>query len=385
MATSGTSERIRILRVITRLNVGGPTFHVRILHDGLPRDRFEERLLAGRPAEGETEPDFVGDLAPVRIASLGREIAWSEDRRALAAIRREIKDFRPHLVHTHHGKAGLLGRFAARSEGVPTVHTYHGHTFHGYFSGIRGRLVTAAERFLARRTDAIIAQSPSQRDDLVRVLGAATAGRIAIIPPAVDFDRLDRGRAAVAPRPSGRPPTVAFIGRIVPVKRAEVVVAAVRAAANRRAERVKLLVAGSGSVADLAPFDRAVASVADRVDVERLGQVDDVAAVLDRADVLVLASANEGTPLVLIEALARGVPVVSSDVGGVRDLVGDWPLARVVNGDAAALGAAIAGFLGAPPADALRASVAAAVRIRHAPERLCRDVAALYDGLLGRR
>ena len=178
-------ERLRVLRIIARMNVGGPALQVTGLIDGMDPERFDHRVLTGHV--GPDEADYLLLRAPqaavAYVDGLGRSVRPGADLRALRTLTREIRDFRPHIVHTHTAKAGVLGRLAARACGVPAVvHTFHGHLLHGYFAPAVTRGVVLTERALARRSTRLVAVGAQVRDDLL----AARIGRpeqYVVVPP----------------------------------------------------------------------------------------------------------------------------------------------------------------------------------------------------------
>src|SRR5215218_2637371 len=163
-------EKLRVLRAITRLNIGGPAIHAILLTRGLQNERFSSVLVTGLegPHEGSMR-DFAAKhgVQPRVLRELGREVSPVNDLKATLAMYRLIKSSRPHIVHTHMAKAGTAGRIAARLAGVPiVVHTFHGHTFHSYFGPLKTRLFLEIERTLARATDRIVAVNERQRGEI---------------------------------------------------------------------------------------------------------------------------------------------------------------------------------------------------------------------------
>ena len=312
--------RLRVMRVIARMNVGGPAVQVSGLMRHLPQDEFDQRLYTGWCAEDEA--DFLDTQAPdveaSRIEGLGRAIRPGDDARAFARLVAEIRRFRPHIVHTHTAKAGILGRTAARVAGVgsATVHTFHGHLLHGYFSPLKTRGVITLEATLARRTDRLVAVGPQVRDDLLAA-GIGAQGQFAIIPPGLELpDGLPRSEAREGLGVPGDTPVISFIGRLAPIKRPDRFVEVARLLHETRPD-VRFLVAGDGSEAS---FLRAAA---DTLPITVLGWRDDVHNVLAASDAVMLTSDNEGTPLSLIQAALAGLPVIAADVGSVPDVVVD--------------------------------------------------------------
>ncbi|MFB9840081.1 glycosyltransferase, partial [Actinoallomurus acaciae] len=185
----GTGERIRVMRIIARMNVGGPALQASVLMRGLDQELFDQRLYTGTVEPGEA--DYLDlrarDVAPHRVATLGRSIRPTDDARAVASLVAEMRRFRPHIVHTHTAKAGLLGRTAAVLARVPTrVHTYHGHLLYGYFSPAKTKMVVHSERMSARLCDRLIAVGTRVRDELVAA-GIGRAEQYAVVPPGTEL------------------------------------------------------------------------------------------------------------------------------------------------------------------------------------------------------
>ena len=176
---------LRVMRIIARMNVGGPALQAVTLMRGLPADQFEQRLYTG--FVGPDEADYIDLRAPGltvhRLPTLGRHIGLADDARALVALTAEMRCFRPHIVHTHTAKAGTLGRVAAILARAPgRVHTFHGHLLHGYFGPHTSRLIVGAESALARRTDRLVAVGTQVRDDLLGA-GIGQPGQYTVVPP----------------------------------------------------------------------------------------------------------------------------------------------------------------------------------------------------------
>ncbi len=393
----------RVLRIVTRLNVGGPARQTIGLAAGLDAHGFRTVLAVGRPGPAEGD---LGPLArergvdPVEIPGLGREPSPLADARALVALLRLARRFRPHVIHTHTAKAGALGRVAAALAGVPVrVHTFHGHVFEGYFGRLASAAIVRAERLLARFTTRIVALSEAQRRDLVERFAIAPSRKVVRVPPGVDLTPLGE-----APRRRGElraelgigagRALVGCVGRLVPVKAVEDAIEA--AALLARERKLSLVLAGDGPDR---PRLEALAR-ARGVDARFLGFRADLARVYADLDVLLLTSRNEGTPLALVEAFAAGRPAVATRVGGVGDVFGpprdvaslpDGVEARaeglvVPPGRPDRVAAATARLLADEPlaaacGDAGRRSAPA----RFGVEALVAATAALYEDLLRRR
>lgn len=308
------------MRVIARMNVGGPAVQVSGLMRHLRSDEFDQRLFTGWCADDEA--DYLLTQAPdvdvTRVAGLGRAVRPGDDARALAALIRQIRDFRPHIIHTHTAKAGVLGRVAARLAGTgsATVHTFHGHLLHGYFSPTKTRAITTLESVQARTTDRLVAVGPQVRDDLLAA-GIGRPDQFAIIPPGLELPPAkSREQARSELGVAGDAPVISFIGRLAPIKRPDRFIEIVRLVSAQRPD-VRFLVAGDGIEAE------SLRHVAERLPIVMLGWRDDVENVLAASDAVLLTSDNEGTPLSLIQAALMGLPVVATRVGSVPDVVVD--------------------------------------------------------------
>jgi len=386
----GESREIRVFRLFSRLNVGGPAVHVILLTAGLKSRGYSTCLAVGKesPREGN-----LLDLAAAKgveclqLGALGREIRPLADARALWRLWRLIRQQRPHVVHTHTAKAGVLGRIAARLAGVPVVvHTYHGHVLRSYFGPLRTVLFRGLERVLGHASDALVAVSDSVKDDLV-ALGVADAGKIRVVPLGLELTHL----TGVLPRgglrsPAGVPdgaPLVGIVGRLAPIKDLPTFLAAA-AAVRRSVPEARFAIVGDGEERDALEAEAARLGLDGAVHFH--GCHRDMAAVYGDLDVVVNCSRNEGTPVALIEALAAGRPVVATRVGGTPDLLAEGTHGVLVPpADPEALAAAICAILRAPEGARARAACGRTYVLRqHSADRLVRDVDALYRQLLRR-
>lgn len=372
--------KVRILRVIARMNVGGPALQVVGLTEGLQPPMFESRLLVGTVAPGEA--DYMALRAPhlqaVRVPGLGRSPnAWG-DATALRCLIREIRRFRPHIVHTHTAKAGVLGRIAAGVCRVPlTVHTFHGHLLYGYFSGPTHRVIVQTERILGRGTTRLVAVGHQVRDDLLAA-GIGRPDQFVVVPPGVDLPPAPSPAAArrVLELPAdGR--VVAFVARLTSVKRPDRFVAVAVELAKRYPD-VTFLVAGEGAL--LADMRRLADPLGKRM--RFLGFRSDVETVYAAADVVLLTSDNEGMPVSLIEAASVGTPSVSTDVGSAGEVVLDGQTGFVTTSSISDLAAATGRILDDPD---LRTRMGDAAkkhaRLKFSAARLVDDTARLYAEL----
>ena len=386
-------DAIRVLRVIARLNMGGPALHVAYLTAGLAERGYRTVLVAGELSRGEESMAFVAErlgVPVVTVSQLHREISPLRDALATIRLARLIRAGRPHILHTHTAKAGALGRLAALLAGRAArpliVHTYHGHVLRGYFGSLNASLFRLVETLLARGTDALVVVSPQVRDDLV-ALGVAPAKRFVVVRLGIELEqrvRAENGAREEARRLLGIPPerfVVGWIGRMTGVKRTGDVLLGLKALRERGVDACLCLV-GDG------PDRTALEEQAYRLGLARhvlsLGYQEEVARWYSAFDAFVLPSANEGTPVTAIEALAAARPVVATRVGGVPDVIRDGQDGFLVEvGDPGALAERLA-QLAADPELRERMGAAGRERVlaRYAVARLAEDVDRLYRALL---
>lgn len=385
---------VKIVRVIARLNVGGPALHVTYLTEGLATRGYETTLVAGDVARGEESMERVARSAGVeivRLPGLSRELSPIHDLIAAVRLARILRDVRPAIVHTHTAKAGAVGRLAALVAGRPrpvVVHTFHGHVLRGYFGPVGSRAFRAIERALAAISDRLVAVSPEVRDELVG-LGIAPARKFEVIRLGIDLEPRVRfeGDATEVRHRLGIPPgtfLVGWFGRMTAVKRTDDLLH-VLVALRRHGVDAALLLVGDGD-------DRPrLEQLAHELGVARsclfLGYQEDVAPFYAISDAVVLTSANEGTPVTIIEALAAGRPVVATAVGGVADVVDDGVTGFLVDpGDTDAMADRLARLASDPElAASLGAEGSRRMTERYAVRRLVDDVDALYRRLLAHR
>ncbi len=382
--------RIRVLRIIARLNIGGPAIHATLLHERLDPARFASTLITGTEEAGEGNYLALhGRSARIEVMpDLGREIRPLRDVATLRRLAARMRELRPHVVHTHTAKAGAVGRAAALLAGVPViVHTFHGHVLRGYFSPAKTAVYRAIERGLARRTDRLLTVTPRVRDELL-ALGVGQPSQYTPVPLGFDLAPLlgaeaKRGELRAELR-LGEAPLVGIVARLVPIKAHEVfLAAAVRVRATH--PDVRFLIVGDGELRSA--LEQRVATLGLGDAVRFLGWRADLDRLYADLDVVVLTSRNEGSPVALIEAMAAGVPVVSTDVGGVADVVrhGDTGWLAPMDDDAA-IAAHVVTVLGdRAAARAMGQRGRAAVAATYDAGRLVRDIETLYGDLLRAR
>jgi glycosyltransferase involved in cell wall biosynthesis len=320
---------MRIARVLTRLNLGGPARQVLASDPRLMRAGHQLRVFAGRGEPGEG--DLFDELAAagvevVRVPGLTRGWSVAGDLRARAFLRRELGAFAPDVIHTHASKAGALGRSAARGLSAARVHTFHGHVLEGYFGEPLSRGLRAVERTLAADTSRVIAVSHATAEDLLR-LGVVDERRLVVVPPGIElapFLALE-GRSGALREAIGAGQDVflvGVVGRLAAVKRPQWGLSLLRLLSARHP---RLQVAWIGDGDQRGMLERAIAALpADlRERAHLLGARTDMPAVLADLDAVLLTSHSEGLPVALIEAAAAALPVVATRVGGVGEIVAE--------------------------------------------------------------
>ncbi|MCU0594570.1 MAG: glycosyltransferase [Desulfobacterota bacterium] len=396
-----SDEPIRILRIIARLNIGGPAIQAVTLSDLLSRGRFRTRLVCGQVGAHEGDMSYLAtsrNVDPLVLPSLGREISALDDLRSFSELRKVIGEFHPHIIHTHTAKAGTLGRLAGISVNaqrifgrkIRLVHTFHGHVFHSYFSPRKTRVFMAIERFLARFTDRIIVISATQKKDICDRYRITDPHRVQVVPLGFDLSGFER----LGPPPSQGVFSVGIVGRLAPVKNHRMLFDAVRILKERGEDQsFRFFVVGDGELRETLTKEAAALGIEKSVAFS--GWQREMPDVYRKLDAVVLTSFNEGTPVSLIEAMAAARPVLATEVGGVGDLMGEidtesgegYKLARhgilVPSEDSRALAEAL---LFAARERGLTAAMAQRAREHvlqtYSLERLVADMTALYDGLL---
>jgi glycosyltransferase involved in cell wall biosynthesis len=388
-----SAERVKILRVIARLNIGGPALHVAYLTEGLASRGYDTTLVAGTLARGEESMEHIAagrGVAIVPLDDLHREISPLADLRAILRLAALIRRERPTILHTHTAKAGAVGRIAARLAGNArpqvVVHTFHGHVLRGYFGRVQTAAFRALERRLATWTTALVAVSPEVRDDLVR-LGVAPAEKFAVVRLGIELEERvdgaedDRSEVRRVLGIGADTFVVGWVGRMTAVKRIDDVLLGFRGLLDLGLDATLCLV-GDGPDRDrLERFAHELGIVKRCLFV---GYQDDVGRFYSAIDALLLPSANEGTPVSVIEALAAQRPAVATRVGGVPDVVEDGVDGFLVEmGDVGAIAERLAQLARDPQ---LRAEMGARGRDRvvrrYAVDRLVGDTDRLYRSLL---
>lgn len=330
----------RVLRIHNRLIIGGPAINVTYLTKYMAPE-FETMLVIGDKDSHEQDADHLImnlGLDPVVVPEMKREISPLNDGYAYQKIKKLIEKFRPDIVHTHAAKSGVIGRLAADACKVPVIlHTFHGHVFHSYFSKFKTNTFIQIERYLARRSTGIIAISDTQKHELANVYHICEEEKIKKIPLGLDLDKFqvnqDSKRVQFRKEFKLNEDDIAIgiIGRVVPVKNHSLFVAAAKKVLDKTDKPVKFVIIGDGDMRPQMEEEFAAAGIDYTYFPEEpkpatalcTSWQTDMDYVLSGLDIVALTSHNEGTPVSLIEAQAASRPVVSTNVGGVQDVVTD--------------------------------------------------------------
>ncbi len=319
----------KILRIINRFNIGGPTYNATFLTRYLS-DEYETLLVGGLPEADESDslhiPHSYG-VAPVLIPEMKRLPNWKSDRAAYKKLKQIIREFQPDIVHTHAAKAGALGRKAAKACGVPViVHTYHGHVFHSYFGKLKTLLYKLIERRLARISDGIIAISPIQKIELSAIHRICNAEKIQVIPLGFDLQKFQtnlsekRKETRAKYNLNENDVAVAIVGRLAPIKNHRLFLDVVEKELQKGLT-ARYFIVGDGSEKNWIEEEVNRLNELYGNHIQLTSWVTDIATFNAGMDIICLTSHNEGTPVSLIEAQACNIPVISTDVGGVKDIV----------------------------------------------------------------
>jgi glycosyltransferase involved in cell wall biosynthesis len=310
------------MRIIARMNVGGPAVQVSGLMRGFNAVDFDHRLFTGYCAADEADylETVATDVQAIRIDGFGRRVSFGGDIEAFNALVKEIRTFKPHVIHTHTAKAGFLGRIASIISMQPSirVHTFHGHLLNGYFGSFKRRLVVIAEQILAIFTDQLLAVGDKVRQDLL-IAGIGKKEKFGLMPPGLVINKLPTKYESL--KSFGLFDSrlhCAFIGRITQIKRPDRFLDVV-SEVKKRGIDLDFFMAGDGEL-----LEGCRKRISDqKLPVNVLGWQSDIEKVLSAADIVVLTSDNEGTPLSLIQAGMAGLPVVTTNVGSVPEVVID--------------------------------------------------------------
>jgi glycosyltransferase involved in cell wall biosynthesis len=390
----------RVLRIINRLNLGGPTFNAAYLSKYMGSE-FETLLVSGMKDDAEESSEFIVknlDLHPVYIPEMYRELHPLRDSKSYYKLRKLIAEFKPDIVHTHAAKAGAVGRLAAAHSGVKAiVHTFHGHVFHSYFSPAKTRVFLEIERYLAKRTTKIITLSEIQKQELTETYKIAPSEKFEIIPLGFDLKKFEENQ--IAKRAKFRSEynldddeiAIGIVGRLVPIKNHELFLKALKIVSERTTKKVRAFVIGDGE--ERMKIEQLAQSLGLKFNNQDLKEkniltftswIKEIDVSNAGMDIIALTSNNEGTPVSLIEAQASGKPIVSTKVGGIENIVLENETALLSSvGDEKVFAENLLRLI---ESDEIRFSFSKKgsdfVRNKFSYQRLCADMTKLYYSLL---
>jgi glycosyltransferase involved in cell wall biosynthesis len=325
----------RILRIVNRFNLGGPTYNAAYLTRYMS-DEYETLLIGGAHSESEEDSLHITkqlNIDPIIISEMKRDISPKEDHMAYKKILQLIDWYKPDIIHTHASKAGALGRLAAIRKRTPViVHTFHGHVFHSYFNKVKTQAYISIERKLARHSDAIIAISPIQKRELVEQFAIAEENKVKVIPLGFDLRRFKENQEAKRHEfrkiyaVSDDCVAIGIIGRLVQIKNHELFLKLAKKVRDETNKKLKFFIIGDGelmpelqnSALNYQLISHSYGENDSLVFTSWIKNIDEAIAGLD---IIVMTSNNEGTPVSLIEAQAGERAIVSTDVGGIRDII----------------------------------------------------------------
>ncbi|HSE96980.1 MAG TPA: glycosyltransferase [Blastocatellia bacterium] len=342
MSETGVQNgRVRVVRIIDRLNIGGPTKHVSWLSAGLDPEEFETVLITGTVPPGEGDMSYfarAAGVSPIVVKEMSRELGL-RDVLVIAKLLGLLLKLKPSIVHTHKAKAGATGRIAAalykwmtpsalRLQPRPCriVHTFHGHIFHSYYGQARTRLFLLIERALARLTDRIVAISEQQRREISEDFKVGRPAQFDVIPLGIDFNEFSESGAGLREELRAGPEEIliGIVGRLCEIKNHAMMIEAMALLADNLAGNgfdARLVVIGDGHLRSELEALAAKLGISDRV--VFTGFREDAASLYSDLDIVALTSLNEGTPVTLIEAMSCGRAVATTEVGGVVDIMGE--------------------------------------------------------------
>ena len=317
---SAESAPIKVLRIITRMNIGGPAVQVSGLMQGMDKAVFNQELVTGRCLDNEVDylESKLPNLKVTRIESLSRRVSIFSDINTLMFLVKKIREFKPDIIHTHLAKAGVIGRVASLLSGHKSIriHTYHGHLLTGYFTGFKLALLIFVEKSLAKVTNHLVAVGEKVKEDLIEV-GIGSSTKFSVVNPGVQIQPLpDRQKVLTKLNLDQEILYCAFIGRLTKIKRPDRMLEVARELKSRNTN-IHFIVAGGG---ELLAECKNIATK-EKLPVTFLGWQEDIEEVLAISDLILLTSDNEGTPIALIQAGMAGIASISTSVGSITEVV----------------------------------------------------------------
>lgn len=392
-------QEFRVLQIVNRMNLGGITYQICMTSKYLS-DRYEVKTIAGIIDESEASSDFIAKNFGVKVEnvkSMQKSLHPIHDYKAYKEIREVIKKYKPHIVHTHAAKAGAVGRLAAFSENVPIVlHTFHGHVFHSYFSKLKTNIFLNIERYLAKKSTKTITISQKQFEELCFDFKIDKEEKFEVIPLGFDLEKfqinkeIKRINFRKKYNISDEVLAIGIIGRLVPIKNHKLFLEAFSKTKEITVKKIVAVLIGDGELKEeiLNKADDLGLKVAceynENVDIIFTSWIQEIESVFPGLDIVALSSLNEGTPVSLIEAQASSVPVISTRVGGIEDVVKEGKTALLVENNS--VKSFCEGLVNLVEDDDLRKSFSsngyAFVQEKFSYQRLINDVSGLYEKLL---
>jgi glycosyltransferase involved in cell wall biosynthesis len=383
--------------------LSGPMLNAALLTKHLAED-FDTLLVGGAEEDKEANAQYVFDdmgVSYTKIDAMQRSVNPLKDYPAYKQIKNIIREFKPDIVHTHAAKAGAVGRLAAAHMGVPVIlHTFHGHVFHSYFNPLKTQAFIEIERYLARKSSCIIAISEQQKKELSQDFKICSAEKINIIPLGFDFSRFidnqDIKREIIRQEFSIAPQTIAIgiIGRLAAVKNHKLFIDAVKSIKDKTKKKIQFFIVGDGELREELeiqalgcgiPFATPEKPKNDALLVFTSWRKD-VDSILAGMDIIALTSLNEGTPVTLIEAQAAKKPIVSTNVGGIIDVVKEGKSALL--SPSGKLEPFVDNLMALIENDTMRTQMAGEAQLytlnKYGYQRLVNDFNLLYNNLLHR-
>jgi glycosyltransferase involved in cell wall biosynthesis len=392
----------RVLRIINRFNLGGPTYNVSYLSKFLSPD-YETLLVGGMKDSSEDSSEFIVaklGLTPTIIPNMRREISPLNDYHAYKKLVAIIKEFKPDIVHTHASKAGTLGRLAAINCNVPIVlHTFHGHVFHSYFGKLKTRFYKAIERYLAKKSTMIVAISEKQKQELTIEHKIAPPNKCAVIPLGFDLSRFEvnqsnkRIQFRTKHNIAKNDIAIGIIGRLVPIKNHILFLKALKYVLDNTSKQVKAFIIGDGELYNDIRLEATRIGIGYNKPNEYHHQkplyftswMRDVDVAYAGIEIVALTSFNEGTPVSLIEALAAGKSVITTNVGGIENIISHNKTGLLIPVNEEALFSQ--SLLKLVEDDEFRNNIGSVgkhdILKRYSYSRLVEDMKTFYDKLLG--
>jgi len=336
-------RKIKIVQIMARLNIGGAAIQAILLTQGLDPNQFQSVLVTGKVSASEGDMIYLADtygVKPIIISNLQRDIGILNDVKAFLCVLRILNREKPDIVHTHTAKAGTIGRIATfihnlvNRDRIRVVHTFHGHVFHGYFSNIMSTMVIFTERILSKITDIIIATSESQKKELVCNYRIAQASKVRVVKLGVDLEPFllsTQEKTAIAKKITCPALRIGIVGRLVPIKNHKMFLDSAKIFLEQNPSiKASFLIIGDGELKqELIDYCHRL-GLSDHV--QFCGWKKEFPEIYTNLDIVALTSNNEGTAIALIEAMACSVPVIATNVGGVRDLLGNSQLEFISDG-----------------------------------------------------